>query len=151
VTAVCSTRNIEQARSLGAHRVIDYTSEDFTRGQSRYDVILDVAGTRVWSHYRRVMYPSARLVMVGSAKRNRLLGPLGHIARLQLAARFRGDKRAVFFVAKPAQADMETLRELVESAKVRPVVERRCELSEIGAALRHLGDGHAQGKTVVTV
>jgi NADPH:quinone reductase-like Zn-dependent oxidoreductase len=89
--------------------------------------------------------------MVGSAKTNRLLGPLGHIIRIQLAARCRGDRRAVFFVAKPAQADMEILRELVESATVKPVVERRYELSEIGAALRHLGDGHAQGKTVVTV
>jgi NADPH:quinone reductase-like Zn-dependent oxidoreductase len=151
VTAVCSTRNVEQARSLGAHRVIDYTNEDFTRGQKRYDVILDVSGSRAWSHYRRVMSPTARLVMVGSAKSNRLLGPLGHIARLQLATRVRGDKRAVFFVAKPAQADLETLRELVESAKVEPVVERRYELSEIGAALRHLGEGHARGKTVVTV
>ena len=151
VTAVCSTRNVEQAQSLGAHRGIDYTSEDFTRGQKRYDLILDVSGSSAWSHYRRVLSPTARLVMVGSARSNRLLGPLGHIARLQLAARFRGDKRAVFFVAKPAQADLELLRGLVESAKVKPVVERRYELSEIGAALRHLGDGHAQGKTVVTV
>jgi NADPH:quinone reductase-like Zn-dependent oxidoreductase len=151
VTAVCSARNVEQARSLGAHRVIDYTSEDFTQGQERYNVILDVSGTRAWSHYRRVMCPTARLVMVGSAKTNRLLGPLGHITRLQFAARLHGDRRAVFFVARPAQADMETLRELVESAKVKPVVERRYELSETGAALRHLGDGHAQGKTVVTV
>jgi len=151
VTAVCSTRNIELARSLGAHRVIDYTNEDFTRGQEQYDVILDVSGTRSWSHYRRVMSPTARLVMVGSAKANRLLGPLGHIIRIQLAARCRRDRRAVFFVAKPAQADMEILREMVESATVKPVVERRYELSEIGAALRHLGDGHAQGKTVVTV
>jgi NADPH:quinone reductase-like Zn-dependent oxidoreductase len=151
VTAVCSTRNLEQARSLGAGRVIDYTSEDFTRGQERYDVILDVSGTRSWSHYRRVMLPHARLVMVGSGNTNRLLGPLGHIMRLQLASRFGGDQSAVFFVAKPDQADLETLRELVEAAKVRPVVERRYELSGIGAALRHLGDGHAQGKVVVSL
>jgi NADPH:quinone reductase-like Zn-dependent oxidoreductase len=151
VTAVCSTRNTERARSLGAHRVIDYTIEDFTRVEEQYDVILDVSGTRAWSDYRRVMRPTARLVMVGSATTNRLLGPLGHIIRLQLAARVRGDTRAVFFVAKAARADMEILRELVESGKVRPVVERRYELSEIGAALRHVGDGHAQGKIVVTV
>ena len=151
VTGVCSTRNVQQAHSLGAHRVIDYTGEDFTRSQEKYDVILDVSGTRSWSHYRRVMNPAGRLVLVGSSNTNRLLGPLGHIVRLRLAGRWRGDQTAVFFVAKPVQADLELLRELLESAKVRPVVERRYELSEIGKALRHIGDGHAQGKTVVTV
>ena len=81
VTAVCSTRNVEQARSLGADRVIDYTREDFTRGGERYDVILDVSGTKSWSRYRRVLNPHATLVMVGAPKANRLLGPLGHIAQ----------------------------------------------------------------------
>jgi NADPH:quinone reductase-like Zn-dependent oxidoreductase len=151
VTAVCSTRNLEQARALGADRVCDYTSEDFTRSQPRYDVILDVSGTRSWSDYRRAMSPHGMLVMVGSADTNRLLGPLGHIARLRLAGRWRGEQTAVFFVAKSAQADLELLRELLESGRLRPVVERRYELSEIGAALRHLGDGHARGKIVVTV
>jgi NADPH:quinone reductase-like Zn-dependent oxidoreductase len=151
VTAVCSARNLEQARSLGADRVIDYTSEDFTRGREQYDVILDVSGTRSWSQYRRVMSPHGRLVMVGAPDTNRLLGPLGHIVRLRLSGRWRGDQTAVFFVAKPNQADMELLGELLESAQLKAVVERRYELDEIGDALRHLGDGHAQGKTVVAV
>src|SRR5215213_1332639 len=96
VTAVCSDRNVEQARSLGADRVLDYAREDFTRGSERYDVILDVSGTRSWSRYRRVMNPRATLVLVGAPKTNRLLGPLGHILRVRLAA-WRGSQRAVFF------------------------------------------------------
>jgi NADPH:quinone reductase-like Zn-dependent oxidoreductase len=150
VTAVCSTRNVEQARSLGADRVIDYTREDFTRGDERYDVILDVSGTKSWSRYRRVMNPHATLVMVGSPKANPLLGPLGHIIRLKLAA-WRGDQKAVFFVAKANRPDMDVLRELLESGKVKPVVEKRYELGQVADALRHLGEGHAQGKIVMNV
>ena len=150
VTAVCSTRNVEQARSLGADRVIDYTREDFTRGDERYDVILDVSGTKSWSRYRRVMNPHATLVMVGSPKANPLLGPLGHIIRLKLAA-WRGDQKAVFFVAKANRPDMDVLQELLESGKVKPVVEKRYELGQVADALRHLGEGHAQGKIVMNV
>ena len=150
VTAVCSTRNVEQARSLGADRVIDYTREDFTRGDERYDVILDVSGTKSWSRYRRVMNPHATLVMVGSPKANPLLGPLGHIIRLKLAA-WRGAQKAVFFVAKANRPDMDVLQELLESGKVKPVVEKRYELGEVADALRHLGEGHAQGKIVMNV
>jgi NADPH:quinone reductase-like Zn-dependent oxidoreductase len=150
VTAICSTRNVEQSRSLGADRVIDYTREDFTRGDERYDLILDVSGTKSWSRYRRVMNPQATLVMIGSPKAHPFLGPLGHIARLKLAA-WRGSQQAVFFVAKGNRSDMEVLREMLESGKVRPVVEKRYELGEVADALRHLGEGHAQGKLVLTV
>ncbi len=150
VTAVCSTRNVEQARSLGADRVIDYTREDFTRGGERYDVILDVAGTRSWSRYRRVMNPRATLVIVGGPKTNPLLGPLGHVIRVLLAA-WRGSQKAVFFVANLNEADLEVLRELLESGKVTPVIDRRYELSEIADAFQYLGEGHAQGKIVITV
>jgi NADPH:quinone reductase-like Zn-dependent oxidoreductase len=150
VTAVCSTRNVEQSRSLGADRVIDYTREDFTRGDERYDVILDVSGTKSWSRYRHVMNSHATLVMIGSPKAHPFLGPLGHIARLKLAA-WRGSQQAVFFVAKGNRSDMEVLREMLESGKVRPVVEKRYELGEVADALRHLGEGHAQGKLVLTV
>ena len=150
VTAVCSTRNVEQTRSLGADRVIDYTREDFTRGGERYDVILDVSGTKSWSRYRRVMNPHATLVMVGAPKTNRLLGPLGHIIRLKLAA-WRGSQKAVFFIAKMSQADLEALRELIEAGKVTPVIDRQYRFSEFADALRYLGEGHAQGKIVFTV
>jgi NADPH:quinone reductase-like Zn-dependent oxidoreductase len=150
VTAVCSTRNVEQARSLGADRVIDYTREDFTRGGERYDVILDVSGTKSWSRYRRVMNPRATLVLVGAPKTNPLLGPLGHFVRVRLAA-WRGNQRAVFFMAKLNRPDMDVLRELLESGDVKPVVEKRYELGEVADALRYLGEGHAQGKLVINV
>ena len=149
VTAVCSTRNVEQARSLGADQVIDYTSEDFTRSGRRYDVILDVAGSRSWSQCRRVLNPRATLVIVGGPKR-RLMGPLGHIAKVRLAA-LRGSQKAVFFVAKWNKPDMDVLRELLESGNVKPVVERRYELGEVADALRYMGEGHAQGKIVINV
>jgi len=149
VTAVCSTRNVEQARSLGADDVIDYTREDFTRSGRRHDVILDVAGSKSWSQCRRVLNPHATLVMVGGPK-SRLLGPLGHIAKVRLAA-WRGRQKAVFFIAKWNRPDMDVLREMLESGKVKPVVERRYELSEVADALRYIGEGHAQGKLVINV
>jgi NADPH:quinone reductase-like Zn-dependent oxidoreductase len=147
VTAVCSTRNVEQSRSLGADHVIDYTREDFTRGGRRYDAILDVAGSKSWSQCRRVLNPQATLVMVGGPK-SPLLGPLGHIAKVRLAA-FRGSQKAVFFVANFNGPDLGVLRELLESGKVKPVVEKRYELGEVADALRYMGEGHAQGKLVI--
>jgi NADPH:quinone reductase-like Zn-dependent oxidoreductase len=149
VTAACSTRNVEQARSLGADRVIDYTREDFTRSGERYDVILDVAGSRSWSQCRRVLNPHAMLVIVGGPK-GALLGPLGHIARVRLAA-LRGSQTAVFFVANFNGPDLNVVRELLESGKVTPVVEKRYELGEVADALRYMGDGHAQGKLVINI
>lgn len=150
VTGVCSTRNVDLARSLGADHVIDYTHEDFTRSDRRYDLMLDVAGSRSWSACRRVLNPQATLVIVGAPKGNRLLGPLGHIVRVRLAA-LRSSQKVVFFVAKIDKADMVVLRELLEAGKVTPVIDRRYELSEIADALRYLGEGHAQGKVVLTV
>jgi NADPH:quinone reductase-like Zn-dependent oxidoreductase len=149
VTAVCSTRNVEQSRSLGADHVIDYTQEDFTRSGRRYDSILDVAGSKSWSQCRRVLTPHGSLVIVGGPK-GPLLGPLGHIAKVRLAA-LRGSQTAVFFVAKFNGPDLGVLRELLESGKVRPVVEKRYELGEVADALQYMGEGHAKGKLVITV
>jgi NADPH:quinone reductase-like Zn-dependent oxidoreductase len=150
VTAVCSTRNVDRARSLGADRVIDYTQEDFTRSGDRYDLMLDVAGGRSWSACKRVLKKQATLVIVGAPKGNRLLGPLSHILRVKLASLF-GSRKAVFFIAKFNKQDMEVLRELVESGKVKSVVERRYELSEIADAYWYMGEGHAQGKLVINL
>jgi NADPH:quinone reductase-like Zn-dependent oxidoreductase len=150
VTGVCSTRNVEIARSLGADHVVDYTTEDFTRSDRRYDLILDVAGSKTWSELRRVLEPKGTVVIVGAPKKAGVLGPLGHIVRLRLAS-VRGSQKAVFFVAKFNKADMETLRELLEGGKVKPVVDRRYDLVDVADAFRYLGDGHAQGKVVVTV
>ena len=150
VTAVCSTRNVEAARSLGADRVIDYTRGDFTRTDRRYQLLLDVAGSRPWSACQRVLTPQGRLVLVGAPKGGRLLGPLGHIAKVSLAS-LRASQKAVFFISKSAPDDLATLRELLEADTVMPVVERTYPLREAAHALRYLGQGHARGKLVVTV
>ena len=150
VTGVCSTRNVDIARSLGADHVIDYTREDFTRSDRRYDLLLDIAGSRSWSECKRVLNPKATLVIVGAPKGNRALGPLGHIAQVRLAS-MPGSQRALFFVAKFNMPDMVVLRDLLESGKVKPVIDRRHELNEIADAFRYLGEGHAQGKIVVSV
>ena len=150
VTAVCSTRNVDLVRSLGADDVIDYTQQDFTRSDRRYDLIFDVAGSRSWSECKRVLNRQATLVIVGAQKGGRLLGPLSHMIKLRLAS-VRSSQKAVFFVAKFNQPDLVTLRELLEAGTVTPVIDRRYDLSEITDALRYLGEGHAQGKIVVTV
>jgi NADPH:quinone reductase-like Zn-dependent oxidoreductase len=150
VTAVCSTRNVEAVRSLGADDVIDYTREDFTRTGRRYDLLLDVSGNRSWRDYKRVLEPHAVLVKVGAPKGSKLLGPLSSIVRLRLAA-IGSSRKVAFFMAKLTKADLEVMRELIEGGQVRPVVEKRYELNEAPAALEYLGEGHAQGKLVITV
>ncbi len=149
VTAVCSTRNVEQARTLGADRVIDYTREDFTRSGERYDMLLDNAGSRPWSACKRVLKADATVVLVGGPKKNRLLGPLGHIIGMRLRSRRAGHKTA-FFMADLSRANLVALGELLEAGQLKPVIERRYELSETADALRYMGEGHAQGKVVVT-
>jgi NADPH:quinone reductase-like Zn-dependent oxidoreductase len=150
VTGVCSTRNVDMVRSLGADQVIDYTQEDFTRSDRRYDLMLDVAGSRSWSGCRRVLSPQATLVLVGAPKGNRLIGPLSHIVEVRLAS-LRASQNVIFFIAKLSKEDLVVLQELLEAGKVTPVVERSYALSEAADALRYLGEGHAQGKVVITV
>ena len=150
VTGVCSTRNVDQTRSLGADRVIDYTREDFTRTDRRYDLLLDVAGSRPWSACRRVLTPEGTLVLVGAPKGNRLLGPLGHILQVRLAS-LRASQRMTFFISKARNEDLTALREQLEAGTVTPVVERSYALADAADAFRYLGEGHAQGKLVVTV
>src|SRR5439155_21303837 len=108
VTGVCSTRNVDLVRSLGADLVVDYTLTDFTRTEKRYDVLLDVAGSRSWSEYKRVLNPEATLVIVGAPKGSRLMGPLSHVVKVRLAA-FRSSQKAAFFIAKFNKADMVVL------------------------------------------
>jgi NADPH:quinone reductase-like Zn-dependent oxidoreductase len=150
VTGVCSTRNADLVRSLGADHVIDYTNEDFTRSDQRYDLMLDIAGSRSWSKCRRVLNPKAIVVLVGAPKGGRLIGPLGHIVKMRVAA-FRSSRKVAFFLAKINKTDLEVLRELLESGKVKPVLDRQYELSEAPEAFQYLGEGHARGKVVITV
>ena len=136
--------------SLGADRVIDYTREDFTRTDRRYDLLLDVAGSRPWSACRRVLTPQGTLVLVGAPKGSRLLGPLDHILRVRLAS-LRASQKVSFFISKASNRDLVFLRGLLAAGTVTPVVERSYPLGEAAEALRHLGEGHAQGKLVVVV
>ena len=151
VTAVCSTPNVEMVRSLGADRVIDYRREDFTRCGERFDLIVDIASTHSWSETRRVLEPDAKLVLVGAPKGKRALGPLRQIARMYVGGRLRGSQKALFYIAKLTNADINAMRELVEAGKVTPVVDRTYPLSDTADAFRYLGEGHARGKIVVTV
>jgi NADPH:quinone reductase-like Zn-dependent oxidoreductase len=150
VTAVCSTRNVELVRSLGADRVVDYTSEDFTRGDERYDLMLDVAGGRSWRELKRVLKPEATYVLVGSMRKSRLLGPAGHLVKVRLAA-LRASQTFKFFIAKLNAQDLLVMKELIESGQVTPHVERTYPLSETAEALRYIGQGHAQAKIAITV
>ena len=150
VTAVCSTRNVEQARELGADRVLDYTQEDFTRIGERFDVVVDIAATHSYGRLRKLLLPGGRLVIVGAPKSGRVLGPLGHVIKILIGS-FGRKPRATFFVAKLNRDELRALNELLEAGTVRPVVERTYPLAEIADAMAYLGEGHARGKIVVTV
>jgi NADPH:quinone reductase-like Zn-dependent oxidoreductase len=149
VTAVCSAQNVEHARSLGADHVIDYTKDDFTRSNQQYDLLLDIAGSQSWFKCRRVLKPEATVVIIGGP-RTPLIGPLGHVIRMKLASL--GSKRTVvFFIAQFNREDMLALKDLLETGKVKPFVEKTYPLAQIADAMRHFGAGHVQGKIVVTV
>jgi NADPH:quinone reductase-like Zn-dependent oxidoreductase len=151
VTAVCSTGNVDLARSLGADRVVDYTKEDFTRLAERHDLMLDIAGSRPFRQFRRVLTSKATIVIVGAKfPSNKGLGPLSHIIGTRLASLGRS-QTAKFFVAKINKEDLGFVGELLEAGKMKSVIDRRFELSQAADALRYLGEGHARGKVIITV
>jgi NADPH:quinone reductase-like Zn-dependent oxidoreductase len=147
VTAVCSTRNVEQAHALGADRVLDYTCEDFTRDDVRYDLIADVAGGHSWRAMRRVLEPDGRLVVIGAHGSR---GVLRHIAAVKLAAL--GSKHEVkFFIAQFNKPDLQTLADMLERGELKPAIDRTYELTEAQDAFRTFGEGHVRGKLVLTM
>ena len=150
VTAVCRTRNVEQARSIGADHVVDYTRDDFTRSGQRYDVLFDVAGSRSFRECKRVLAREGTLVMAGAPKGNRVLGPLAHIGAVRLAS-LRGSRKVVFFIAKFNRPDLQFLVDLLEAGTMRSVIERTYALDELADAMRYMGEGHAKGKLVITM
>jgi NADPH:quinone reductase-like Zn-dependent oxidoreductase len=151
VTGVCSARNVDVVRSLGADHVVDYTKEDFTRSGRRYDLMLDIAGNRSWSDCKRVLGERATVVVVGGPKTNRWVGPLGQALKLRFASLAGSRKVAAPFLAKMNKEDLVALQTLLADGKVTPVIDRRYALSDVPDALSYLGDGHAQGKIVVAV
>jgi NADPH:quinone reductase-like Zn-dependent oxidoreductase len=146
VTAVCSPRNVNTARSIGADHVIDYTLEDFTQSGLHYDLILGANAHHSIFDYRRALSPGGVFVMVGGGLlrilQAALLDPL--LSRV-------GSKKMRFFIAKMNTKDLVFLKDLLESRTIAPVIDRRYPLSEVAAALRYLQQGHAQGKVVITV
>ncbi|MCJ7781072.1 MAG: NAD(P)-dependent alcohol dehydrogenase [Acidimicrobiia bacterium] len=150
VTGVCSTRNADMVRSIGADHVIDYTQEDFTRSGQRYDLMLDLVGNRSVSECRSVLTPKGVYMASFGQADHRWLGPLAQVFRTLLLSLFVSQKMTMF-VMKPNQKDLIVLQELLESGKVTPVIDRTYPLSEVPEAFRYLEDGHARGKVVITV
>jgi len=151
VTAVCSSRNVDQARSLGADEVIDYTKEDFTKSGRRYDLILDVASSGSLQSRRRILEPTGILVGVGNADGGTGMASIVvGLVETAVVSRF-GKQKMPLFIAKNSTEDLLVLKELIEAGKIRPVIDRTYPLSETADALRYLEAGHARGKVVITM
>jgi NADPH:quinone reductase-like Zn-dependent oxidoreductase len=152
VTAVCSTRNVELVRSLGATHVIDYTADDFTRAGRRYDVVLDLVGNRSLRRLRRVVNPGGTLVLSGggtSRGRPGLIGPMGLLIKGLVVARFARD-RIVVLTATPRRELLTRLREFAEAGELVPAIDRTYALSEVPEALHYLELTHARAKVAVS-
>ena len=152
VTAVCSPRNLDQARSLGADHVIDYTKEDFAKNGQRYDLIYDIVGNHSTSAYKRSLNPGGICLLVGFGFPRLSWSKLfGHLLFDRIRSRF-GDKKVRFMgIAKFNAEDMETLAGLLASGKIVPLIERRYPLEQTAEAMRYFGEGHARSKVVITV
>jgi NADPH:quinone reductase-like Zn-dependent oxidoreductase len=149
VTGVCSTRNVEMVRKIGADRVVDYTAEDFCRTGERYDVLLDLVANRTLADCRHVLAAKGVLVM-GAPRRGQWIGPVVGMAKLVLLSPL-VSQRLLFFLARENKADLEVVRDLLESGKVTPVIDRTYGLAEVPEAIAYLEEGHAQGKVVISV
>ena len=150
VTGVCSTRNVDMVRSIGADRVMDYTQEDFTKSGQRYDQILDMIGNHPLSDCRRALTPEGTLVLAGGPNKGRWLGGLTGLLKAVVLSRFVSQK-LLPVLAHRSKEDLIIMRELLEAGKVTPVIDRSYPLSEVPEAIRYLEEGHAQGKVVITL
>jgi len=146
VTAVCSTRNVETVRSLGADRVIDYTREDFSRNGHRYDLILACNGYRPIADYRRVLGPKGVYVTSGGAP-TQMTEAMLQGAWISMT----GPQKMGNLLARPNKADLTFVSQLLESGKIVPVIDKRFPLDQTADALRYLEEGHARGKVIITV
>jgi NADPH:quinone reductase-like Zn-dependent oxidoreductase len=149
VTGVCSTRNVDLVRSIGADHVIDYTREDFTKSGQRYDMILDLVGNHSTSDFRRALTPKGTLVL-SSGNGGRWLGPMGRIINALVLSPFVG-QRLRPLVATRSKENLVALKELMESGRVTPVIDRTYPLGETPEAIRYVEEGHARGKVVILV
>jgi len=137
-------------RSIGAHHVVDYMQEDFTKSGERYDLILDSVGNRSLSDCRRAMTAKGTLVLVGGSGKGPWLGPLAGALKAAVLSRFVG-QRLLPFMAHLGKGDLLVMREYLEARKVTPVIDRSYALSDVPEAIRYLEEGHARGKIVIKV
>ncbi len=150
VTGVCSTAKTDLVLAIGADHVIDYTREDFADSKQRYDVILDIGGNTRLSHLRRALTDHGMLVMVGGENGGRWLGGMDRMLRAHLLFPLVSQKLGTFIASENAE-DLEVLRVLIESGKIVPAIDRTYPLSETPAAIRHVQEGRARGKVVVSI
>ena len=153
VTAVCSTRNVDLVKSIGADHVIDYTKEDFTKTDQRYDMLYDLVGNHSFSERRQILTPNGICVLAGVGGAGLHPGMLARVGRNFWNAFLSNftPQKFIFYIAKLTKDDLNVLRELMQSGKVSPVIDRTYRMSETQAAVRYLEEGHARGKVVVTV
>jgi NADPH:quinone reductase-like Zn-dependent oxidoreductase len=151
VTGVCSTRNVDMVRSIGADRVIDYTKEDFTESGQRYDLIIDNVGNHSLLACRRALNPKGKYILIGGGGPNdgRWIGPLARPIRAFVLSWFVSQDMGMM-LASMTKEDLTALRDLMQAGKVTPVIDRRYRLSEVPEAIRYLEEGHARGKVVIT-
>ena len=142
VTGVCSTRNVDMVRRIGADHVIDYTRENFTAGVTRYDVILDIVSSQSWPACRRVLTPGGKYLPVG--------GPPSRGISLMLLEPFTRGK-LVTFVARVNADDLNVIREMIEAGAVTPIIDRTYKLEETAEAVRYVAAGHTRGKVVIAI
>jgi NADPH:quinone reductase-like Zn-dependent oxidoreductase len=150
VTGVCSTTKVDLVRALGVDHVIDYTSEDFTDGEHRYDVILDTGGNRPLAQLRRALTPHGTLVIVGGETGGRWFGGADRLLRAPLLSALASQKLTTLTTSENSK-DLMVLRVLLETGKVAPAIDRVYPLSGVPAAIRYVQEGHARGKVVITV
>jgi NADPH:quinone reductase-like Zn-dependent oxidoreductase len=153
VTAVCSTRNIDLVKSIGAERVIDYTKEDFTKTDQRYDMIYDLVGNHGFSERRKILKPNGICVLAGiggAGKHPETMGRIGGNFWNAFLSNFSREK-FVFYIAKLTKEDFKVLRDLMETGKVSPVIDRTYKIEQTVDAVRYLEEGHARGKVVVLI
>ncbi len=150
VTGVCSTKNLDMVRKIGADHVIDYMKEDFTQGDQHYDLIVDTVGTHSLLDYKRVLTPQGNLVMVGGQVDNWLIGILGSVIYAKILSPFISQKFGMM-LAELNPEDLTILGDLMQTGKVTPVIDRTYKLSEVPEALRYLEQGHARGKVIISM
>jgi len=150
VTGVCSTRNVDMVRSIGADRVIDYTQQDFTQSGESWDLIFDLVANHSLSAVRRVLNPKGRYVGAGIGPGGSVIGFFARAALAPVLSRFVSQKFFVF-ITKITKEDLIVMRDLMQAGKVTPAIEKRYRLSEVPEAIRYLATGHARAKLVITL